>query len=58
MNRAWWIVLPVSVFASCGPPRNKVIVVGSKNFTEQVILGEMLTQYLHQQTILQMERRF
>jgi osmoprotectant transport system substrate-binding protein len=35
-----------------------VIVVGSKNFTEQVILGEMLAQYLHQQTGLQVERRF
>ena len=33
-------------------------MVGSENFTEQTILGEMLAQYLHQQTGLQVERRF
>lgn len=33
-------------------------MVGSKNFTEQVILGEMLAQYLQKQTGLQVERRF
>ncbi|MEJ2008744.1 MAG: glycine betaine ABC transporter substrate-binding protein [Acidobacteriota bacterium] len=35
-----------------------MIVVGSKDFTEQVILGEMLAQYLHERTGLQVERRF
>ncbi len=58
MKRASWIVLLVSVLASCGPPRNKVIVVGSKDFVEQVILGEMLAQYLHRKTGLPVERRF
>lgn len=43
---------------SCGPRRGSVIVVGSKDFTEQAILGEMLAQYLQQQTGLQVERRF
>jgi osmoprotectant transport system substrate-binding protein len=33
-------------------------VVGSKNFTEQLVLGEILAQYLNQQTGLQVERRF
>lgn len=48
----------VTILCSCGPSRRNVIVVGSKNFTEQVILGEIVAQYLHQQTGLQVERRF
>lgn len=53
-----WSIPVVLLLCSCGPQRSNVIVVGSKNFTEQVILGEMLAQYLHQQTGLQVERRF
>src|SRR5580704_18114926 len=30
--------------ASCAPPRENSIVVGAKNFTEQVVLGELLAQ--------------
>ena len=29
---------------SCAPPRSSRIVVGAKNFTEQVVLGELLAQ--------------
>jgi osmoprotectant transport system substrate-binding protein len=29
---------------SCAPPRSNRIVVGAKNFTEQVVLGELLAQ--------------
>jgi len=29
---------------SCAPPRSKRIVIGAKNFTEQVVLGELLAQ--------------
>jgi len=58
MKRAFWTILLATLFCSCGPSRSHVIVVGSKNFTEQVILGEMLAQYLHHQTGLQVERRF
>jgi osmoprotectant transport system substrate-binding protein len=58
MKRALWTILFVTVLASCGPPRNQVIVVGSKNFTEQVILGELLAQYLQLRTGLDVERRF
>jgi osmoprotectant transport system substrate-binding protein len=31
-------------FCSCAPPRSSRIVVGAKNFTEQVVLGELLAQ--------------
>jgi osmoprotectant transport system substrate-binding protein len=42
---------------SCGSRRNR-IVIGSKNFTEQLILGELLAQQLERQTRLPVERRF
>ncbi|MFQ5724126.1 MAG: glycine betaine ABC transporter substrate-binding protein, partial [Terriglobia bacterium] len=34
------------------------IVVGSKNFTEQVVLGELIAQHLEERTRLEVERRF
>jgi glycine betaine/choline ABC-type transport system substrate-binding protein len=34
------------------------IVVGSKNFTEQVVLGEMIAQIIESKTQLRVERRF
>jgi osmoprotectant transport system permease protein len=34
------------------------IVIGSKNFTEQIILGELLAQTIEAQTSLSVERRF
>ncbi|HYA95226.1 MAG TPA: glycine betaine ABC transporter substrate-binding protein [Terriglobales bacterium] len=43
--------------ASCGSRRNQ-IVIGSKNFTEQLILGELLAQQLERKTGLAVERRF
>ena len=43
---------------SCGPPRAERIVVGSKNFTEQAILGELIAQHLEARTRLPVERRF
>jgi osmoprotectant transport system substrate-binding protein len=34
----------LTVIAACAPPRSGRIVVGAKNFTEQVVLGELLAQ--------------
>lgn len=45
-------------FPACGPGRQQTLVVGSKNFTEQVILGELLAQHLEAKTGLRVERRF
>ena len=42
---------------SCTSRRNR-IVIGSKNFTEQLILGELLAQHLEHKTGLAVERRF
>lgn len=43
---------------SCGPPRSNLIVIGSKNFTEQLVLGEMFAQQIENKTRLPVERRF
>ncbi len=58
MKKAFWTILLATILCSCGPSRRKVLVVGAKNFTEQTILGEMLAQYLHAQTGIEVERRF
>jgi osmoprotectant transport system substrate-binding protein len=46
------------MLVACGPPRESRIVVGSKNFTEQAILGEIFAQRLEAKTNLHVERRF
>ncbi len=56
------IVLPSALLVlsltSCGPPRADRIVVGSKNFTEQAVLGEIIAQQIETRTRLPVERRF
>ncbi|WP_109486290.1 glycine betaine ABC transporter substrate-binding protein [Occallatibacter savannae] len=42
----------------CSPPRPNHPVVGAKNFTEQVILGELLAQEIEAKSNLHVERRF
>lgn len=46
----------VLLLASCRPSQNR-IVIGSKNFTEQAVLGELLAQYLESRGF-RVERRF
>jgi osmoprotectant transport system substrate-binding protein len=46
------------ILAGCGPARRDRIVIGSKNFTEQLILGELLAQHIAARTGLPVERRF
>jgi osmoprotectant transport system substrate-binding protein len=38
------IILTMLALCSCAPPRSSRIVVGAKNFTEQVVLGELVAQ--------------
>jgi osmoprotectant transport system substrate-binding protein len=47
-----------SLLLSCAPSRESIVVIGSKNFTEQLILGEMFAQEIAARTRLQVERRF
>jgi osmoprotectant transport system substrate-binding protein len=42
----------------CAPPRPDHPVIGAKNFTEQVILGELLAQEIEAKSNLKVERRF
>jgi osmoprotectant transport system substrate-binding protein len=51
-------VLIALLAVSCGPPRKDLVVIGSKNFTEQAILGEIFAQQLEARTHLPIERRF
>jgi osmoprotectant transport system substrate-binding protein len=43
---------------SCSPSRADRIVVGSKNFTESFLLGEIVAQQIEAHTSLKVERRF
>jgi len=43
---------------SCAPPRPDHPVVGAKNFTEQVVLGELLAQEIEAKSNLKVVRRF
>ena len=45
------------VLAGCGGPRDSIVVVGSKNFTEQYLLGELLAQQIETHTPLRVDRR-
>jgi osmoprotectant transport system permease protein len=53
----------VVVFAALGvasrlsASRDNVVRVGSKNFTEQIVLGELIAQHLERQTGITVERR-
>ena len=46
------------VLAACAPPRPNHPVIGAKNFTEQVVLGELLSQEIEAKSNLKVERRF
>ncbi len=52
------ILAATLLLTSCGPSRNSRIVVGSKNFTESLILGELIAQQIENHTRLPVERRF
>jgi len=54
-SRLLCLLLVVVTASSCSSPER--IVVGSKNFTEQVILGELLAQQIERATGLQVDRR-
>ena len=48
----------VLLLPSCSPSHENRIVVGSKNFTESFILGELIAQQIETHTTLKVERRF
>ncbi|MGA9142470.1 MAG: glycine betaine ABC transporter substrate-binding protein [Candidatus Acidiferrales bacterium] len=50
-----WLIVSLG---SCGGERNNTIVVGSKNFSEQALLGEILAQHIEARTHLPVNRTF
>jgi osmoprotectant transport system substrate-binding protein len=48
----------VLLLPACSPSHENRIVVGSKNFTESFILGELIAQQIEAHTTLRVERRF
>ncbi len=59
MKRAAAILLSAAllVLSGCRAGRERRIVVGSKNFTEQIVLAELLAQEIESRTGLAVERR-
>lgn len=51
-------IASAALLLSCGPSRQDRIVIGSKNFTEQLILGEIMAQQIENKTHLPVERKF
>ncbi len=59
MVRLRWLWLAPAVFLlGCAPPRGSRVTVGAKNFTEQVVLGELLAQEIEAVSGQRVERRF
>lgn len=52
------VVVLAFLTLSCGLSRSEKIVVGSKNFTEQVILAELIAQHIEARLHVPVERRF
>ena len=59
MNRriSFLLLSGVLLLTSCQRPRNH-IVVASKNFTEQVVLAEIMAQHIERRLHVRVERRF
>jgi len=53
-----YFVLAALLLSSCAPSHSNRIVVGSKNFTESLVLGELLAQQIEAHSHLKVERRF
>jgi osmoprotectant transport system substrate-binding protein len=52
------LLASLSWLVACAPPRSSHIVIGAKNFTEQVVLGELLAQEIEAAGGGKVERRF
>lgn len=56
--RAAVLLSSLLALQACAPPRPNYPVIGAKNFTEQVVLGELLAQHIEARTGLKVQRRF
>ena len=58
LQRIICALLTIGLVALTGCERRSHIVVGCKNFTEQIILGELIAQQIEDRTRIPVERRF
>ncbi len=59
LGTSWLLISAAAIFVTaCAPPRPNHPVIGAKNFTEQVVLGELLAQEIESRSHLKVERRF
>jgi osmoprotectant transport system substrate-binding protein len=61
MMRALFVTIAITItlgITACAPPRPNHPIIGAKNFTEQVVLGELLAQEIEVKAHLPVERRF
>jgi osmoprotectant transport system substrate-binding protein len=56
--RALVLAICVLMISACSSSHSDRIVIGSKNFTESLILGELMAQQIEAHTRLKVERRF
>jgi osmoprotectant transport system substrate-binding protein len=56
--RLFAMLAALGLIVGCLPAREGRIVIGSKNFTEQLILGELIAQHIEAKIHLPVERRF
>lgn len=54
---ALFVVAFFVLLASCGSPRGQRLVIGSKNFTEQTVLAELVAQHLESRLGIRVERK-
>jgi len=52
------VIATATLLVSCSPSHSDRVVVGSKNFTESFLLGELIAQQIETHTNLKVERRF
>jgi len=55
---AAFLLISGFLLSACGPSRQNRVVVGCKNFTEQLVLAEIIAQQIENKTHLPVERRF
>jgi osmoprotectant transport system substrate-binding protein len=53
-----FVILLTLLLPACAPSHADRIVIGSKNFTESLMLGELMAQLIESHTHLKVERRF
>jgi osmoprotectant transport system substrate-binding protein len=57
LDRAQAVILVIVSFLLCGCSNKPRIVVGSKNFTEQALLGEIIAQHLEKKLGVSVDRK-